>query len=285
MMEEEFKVVKRKKKKGKTSKLFRQTNNDGKPLTSCVEDEVDVEKVMSRLDVCRKELEGSCFWNNLKELVARAVQLGTNSYKIKNATNCFHIKKATPNIKDAIGPTNTAEDSCGVINQHKIDHISADDVSLDCKLKRTEVEDKSEDEMNDCATKIDSIVCYGLGNFVSCINARYQLSLLLLIVHHFKIPPSMCYCYDPVFTNTERSILTQYGLSCLELNEEGKRRVEKLTFFYMPHCGKPLYNNLLWSNWGNSLANLLIFGNSFKNIEERRPLLRGNLQRSLTIPT
>ena len=42
------------------------------------------------------------------------------------------------------------------------------------------------------------------------------------------------------------------------------------TLFYMVHCGKALYNNLLWRNWSvGALSNMVIIGNSFKGIEER----------------
>ncbi|XP_019394212.1 PREDICTED: SRR1-like protein [Crocodylus porosus] len=38
----------------------------------------------------------------------------------------------------------------------------------------------------------------------------------------------------------------------------------------MIHCGKALYNNLLWSNWSvAALSKIIIIGNSFQGIEER----------------
>ena len=37
-----------------------------------------------------------------------------------------------------------------------------------------------------------------------------------------------------------------------------------LTIFYMPHCAKALYNNLLYANWSSvHLARFVIVGNSF----------------------
>ncbi|XP_056585866.1 SRR1-like protein isoform X3 [Triplophysa dalaica] len=80
-------------------------------------------------------------------------------------------------------------------------------------------------------------VCYGLGNFASCISARYQLAMLLLL---------------------------------LETLQEGKRAVSQPTLFYLMHCGKALYNNLLWKNWSpQTLPNIVIIGNSFHGIQER----------------
>nr|KAF6467971.1 SRR1 domain containing [Rousettus aegyptiacus] len=105
-------------------------------------------------------------------------------------------------------------------------------------------------------------VCYGIGNFSTCVIARNQLTFLLLF---------------------------------LEKCQEGKRSVcGEHTIFYMLHCGTALYNNLLWSNWSvDALSKMIIIGNSFKGLEERlltrilhknygyiakaKPTLRGHL--------
>ncbi|XP_064321929.1 SRR1-like protein isoform X2 [Phalacrocorax carbo] len=81
-------------------------------------------------------------------------------------------------------------------------------------------------------------VCYGLGRFGGCPAARHQLAFLLLL---------------------------------LEELGEGKHGIEgSATLFYMVHCGKALYNNLLWRNWSaGALSKMVIIGNSFKGIEER----------------
>ncbi|XP_010176322.2 SRR1-like protein, partial [Antrostomus carolinensis] len=61
--------------------------------------------------------------------------------------------------------------------------------------------------------------------------------------------------------------------------QEGKHGVQgSATLFYMVHCGKALYNNLLWRNWSvRELSKLVIIGNSFRGIEER--LLSRTLER------
>ncbi|XP_061459109.1 SRR1-like protein isoform X2 [Rhineura floridana] len=97
-------------------------------------------------------------------------------------------------------------------------------------------------------------VCYGIGNFSSCI----------------KIPKNLCYVFDPVFSTLEIEVLNNFDLTVLLENEEGKRCVQEPTIFYMVHCGKALYNNLLWSNWSvDALSRMVILGNSFKGTEER----------------
>ncbi|KAJ7416133.1 SRR1 domain containing [Willisornis vidua] len=81
-------------------------------------------------------------------------------------------------------------------------------------------------------------VCLGLGRFAACPIARCQLAFLLLLLEELR---------------------------------EGKHGVGgSATLFYMVHCGKALYNNLLWSNWSPAaLSKVVIIGNSFRGIEER----------------
>ncbi|XP_038202660.1 SRR1-like protein [Arvicola amphibius] len=114
-------------------------------------------------------------------------------------------------------------------------------------------------------------VCYGLGNFASCVTARSQLAFMLLFLEKCQIPRGHCWVYDPLFTRTEVSVLTALGVTVLSENEEGKRSVQgQPTVFYMPHCGTALYNNLLWSNWSvDALSRVLIIGNSFRGLKER----------------
>jgi hypothetical protein len=72
--------------------------------------------------------------------------------------------------------------------------------------------------------------------------------------------------YDPVFDALERAFLHSRGCALLPRNDEG--RITALashgcTLFFMPHCGRQLYSNLLESNWGaEPLARLLLLGNS-----------------------
>ncbi|RLV99739.1 hypothetical protein DV515_00009410, partial [Chloebia gouldiae] len=110
------------------------------------------------------------------------------------------------------------------------------------------------------------------------------------------VPPARCALFDPVFSAREAAALRALGLCLLPENEvrtpsghtaargqgsavmgsvvprqEGKHGVQgAATLFYMVHCGKALYNNLLWSNWSPAaLSKLVIIGNSFRGIEER----------------
>ncbi|KAM4054160.1 SRR1-like protein isoform 1-T2 [Anomaloglossus baeobatrachus] len=113
-------------------------------------------------------------------------------------------------------------------------------------------------------------VCYGLGNFTSCVISRHQMAFILLFLERFKIPRHQCYVFDPVFSQLDIAVLRELGLTLVMKNEEGKHAVNRPTVFFMLHCGKALYNNLLWRNWScDALSQMIIIGNSFKGIEER----------------
>lgn len=44
----------------------------------------------------------------------------------------------------------------------------------------------------------------------------------------------------------------------------------KPTLFYLMHCGKALYNNLLWKNWNTQcLPLMIIVGNTFNGMRDR----------------
>lgn len=85
--------------------------------------------------------------------------------------------------------------------------------------------------------------------------------------------------YDPVFDEVERSVIQSLEWNLLEEDEvtkhlinvltnglqEAKRVVNQWTLFFMPHCDKKLYNNLLQVNWkAENLKNIILFGNSFE---------------------
>ncbi|XP_038636064.1 SRR1-like protein isoform X1 [Scyliorhinus canicula] len=137
-----------------------------------------------------------------------------------------------------------------------------------------EAPESLEDKKNNvchCRTTLD-LVCYGIGNFSSSITSRYQLALLFLLLETLQIPRDGCRFFDPLFTEWEKTFLKDCGMVVLKENEEGKRSIDKPTLFYMIHCGKALYNNLLWKNWSpQKLAQTILIGNSFKGMEERLP--------------
>ncbi|XP_063848983.1 SRR1-like protein [Scylla paramamosain] len=134
--------------------------------------------------------------------------------------------------------------------------------------------DSIEKELNTVLTphqniKVSGIVCYGLGQLSSSRIARYQGALLLILKDHFQVPAEV---YDPIFSAVDVEVLEVFDIKVLNRNEEGKRKVVETTLFFLPHCGKELYNNLLWTNWNPSLlSRCVIVGNSFSTIVQNVP--------------
>lgn len=120
------------------------------------------------------------------------------------------------------------------------------------------------------------IVCYGIGQFSDSVASRFQLALLLVLKDCLKSKVSL---YDPALSPEEKEIIKLLDCLVIETNEEGKRKVDCDTLFFVPHCPKQLVNNLLWKNWGKSLSHCVIIGNSFKKIFESNSnrFLEGNL--------
>ena len=120
--------------------------------------------------------------------------------------------------------------------------------------------------------------------FNSMIALGHQFALLLLIIDELKtldlnmdsssfLEINSVELYDPVFNDIDKKLLTDIysfklesiNCKCMkQVNLAGKKNTETehvLNFFYMPHCGKALYNNLLYANWSiENLNSIMILG-------------------------
>jgi len=118
------------------------------------------------------------------------------------------------------------------------------------------------------------LIGYGIGPFASSLPAKYHLAMLLHLRKSLNV--SECLVYDPVWVSVENDILLKSDCNLIPHNEEGKRTVcqdkDTMSIFFMPHCGKALYNNLLWTNWkSTSLCRTLLIGNSFSEMALSMP--------------
>ncbi|XP_045699199.1 SRR1-like protein [Phyllostomus hastatus] len=202
------------------------------------EPEVDCEVVLRRIREAEADLLISDFWSLAVETVTRCLvehleQLNAPVGALSEATGKLHLD--SPPGESDVAPGSTPRETL---------------VSGTCNWK---------------------CVCYGIGNFATCVIARTQLTFLLLFLEKCQIPRSHCWVYDPLFSQLEIAVLNTLGVIVLKENEEGKRSVcGAPTIFYMLHCGTALYNNLLWSNWSvDALSRVVIIGNSFRGLEER----------------
>ncbi|XP_030716549.1 SRR1-like protein [Globicephala melas] len=200
--------------------------------------EVDGGDVLRRIQEAREDLLISDFWSSALETINRC------------------LRKYLEQLKAPVGPLSEA-----LGNLHLDSSPGESDVAPGSVPGETPV-------TGSCRLKC---VCYGVGNFATCIIARNQLAFLLLFLEECQIPRSHCWVYDPLFSQLEIAVLSTLGVVVLSENEEGKRSVYgEPTVFYMLHCGTALYNNLLWRNWSiDALSKMVIVGNSFRGLEER----------------
>ncbi|RMZ98857.1 SRR1 isoform X1 [Brachionus plicatilis] len=121
------------------------------------------------------------------------------------------------------------------------------------------------------------ILCYGLGSFDDSVTSRFQFALFLIIIDYFKekigTEIEIKEIYDPLFNSKDKFVLEKildykYSNSNTKCIRKVETNSENLTFVFMPHCPKALYNNFLFSNWTSTrLKSVLIMGNSFRSIQ------------------
>ncbi|KAJ2552464.1 hypothetical protein EV175_003299 [Coemansia sp. RSA 1933] len=110
------------------------------------------------------------------------------------------------------------------------------------------------------------IVCYGVGS-LSIQVSQWQLALVLLINEDLRIPDIMA--FDPVTADADVLTYKRLGVSMISVNEEAKRKAEKRTLFFMPHCEIFLYENLLSANWSvDNLSQIMVIGNSLQRYQD-----------------
>ena len=128
---------------------------------------------------------------------------------------------------------------------------------------------------------VEAIVCLGLGSFGTATAPRYQVALALLLREELlgeadgraegtggdEAETPFC-AFDPCFDELEIAFLRSRGCAVLTRNSEGRHSSPApgggSVLFFMPHCGRALYSNLVQHNWRPaSLASMLVLGNSF----------------------
>ncbi|KAL3857535.1 hypothetical protein ACJMK2_012192 [Sinanodonta woodiana] len=248
----EFRLVQRKKRSGSTihkiKEPYKPQNPDQHEETACVA--LAVASISKKIDETR--LITNLFYNKVSCAVQNIYRNQTNHDKSFSETG-----KRIHTNSDSIPP-----DREGYLGKGKECELQADVDGSSVNKERHITAQHLE------FGTISQLVCYGLGNFAECYIARYQLALLEALRIKFEIPPERALIYDPKFCNVEKMVLEKLGYTVIRNNEEGKREFscEGVSLVFMPHCGRGLYNNLLWSNWSPRLQNLIIIGNSFARI-------------------
>ncbi|RMX68656.1 hypothetical protein KXD40_000880 [Peronospora effusa] len=144
---------------------------------------------------------------------------------------------------------------------------------------------KDEFHEKDVNHNVLMIIGYGLGSFCASSNAVHQLGFLVALKRALdekfcssgdaKVSkmsdgiPHGVEIYDPAMNKSDAFIAEQFQLKVIQENEHARRHVVCNTVFFMPHCDKVLYENVLACNWGPAMKKLVIIGNSFSAYGDR----------------
>ncbi|XP_064612947.1 SRR1-like protein isoform X2 [Liolophura sinensis] len=229
-----------------------------------------VADLKSKVDDCLSEIKGSQFYANFRDSLHRCLQMLESS--VIHETMLRKVFDKPGNTKDTELVETTKDSSLTDTFPRTLSHTPTSvGVKTGCHPSQTS------DSRSDVHTNIQDIICYGLGNFSTCVIARYQMALLLALRENLNVDLQRCQLYDPRFTECEKDYLRASGVKLIAENEEGKRTCHETMLFYMPHCDKPLYNNLLYANWGLGLRNIIIIGNSFSTTVQNFFMFPDNL--------
>eukprot|EP00116_Pleurobrachia_bachei_P017522 sb/3477784/ len=61
---------------------------------------------------------------------------------------------------------------------------------------------------------------------------------------------NVCSVYDPVLGQPERQLIEEQGLTAPDKGDGCRRKATVPTLFYMIHCSKDMYDNVITSNKG-----------------------------------
>eukprot|EP01024_Parvocaulis_polyphysoides_P030352 TRINITY_DN2756_c1_g1_i1.p1 TRINITY_DN2756_c1_g1~~TRINITY_DN2756_c1_g1_i1.p1 ORF type:complete len:236 (-),score=29.18 TRINITY_DN2756_c1_g1_i1:217-924(-) len=112
----------------------------------------------------------------------------------------------------------------------------------------------------------EQMIIYGLGSLTVNTNSQFQFALALELKKFIGIQKIQI--YDPIFTKIDKSVLRQYDVDILKIDEKCKKNIHGVcTLFYLPHLEKEFINNLLGANqifWDK----IYILGNRLQNYVE-----------------
>ncbi|BFZ05499.1 hypothetical protein BsWGS_08538 [Bradybaena similaris] len=266
--------------KGKLASTFRQQSKQTtrSKLTIKEDYNFNLQSFKKRLDNCIQEISVTPFFSSSIEKIKSSMSL--ISQKTTSSYSQESVGVVIQDSSHATSPTGTDvqtfDSSCltcttsKTCHQHhpvpKVGQTNSMDLSILTSVEPLSLSSDGEGI---------HILSYGIGSFATCLVAKYQLAFLLAVRNAFQAKCTECYVYDPVFSHQEKLLLEWYHCQVISENEEGKWECTKPTLAFLPHCGKALYNNLLWRNLAThnseGLSRLVLIGNSFSNMIERTP--------------
>ncbi|KAJ8903647.1 hypothetical protein NDN08_004749 [Rhodosorus marinus] len=130
-----------------------------------------------------------------------------------------------------------------------------------------------------------SFRAYGLGSFCRTRESRRQIVFAKALVAHLKILGDV-FVFEPQFHEYDSILAKELAFTASPLSDDALFSAASPTLFFMPHCPRQLYNNVLQSNWkATQLSNAMIIGNKFSNyyLQIRPRQMRSYLETSEAI--
>mmetsp|Transcript_15813 Transcript_15813/g.64604 ORF Transcript_15813/g.64604 Transcript_15813/m.64604 type:complete len:206 (-) Transcript_15813:2320-2937(-) len=110
-----------------------------------------------------------------------------------------------------------------------------------------------------------SLRAYGLGSFCNSRESRRQIVFAKALVSHLKILGDVL-VFEPQFHEYDSILAKELAFTASTFSDDALFSASTPTLFFMPHCPRQLYNNVLQSNWkATQLSNVMIIGNKFSN--------------------
>jgi hypothetical protein len=141
-----------------------------------------------------------------------------------------------------------------------------------------QVIEKKTESMHVNVNDIQQLICYGIGNFSQTSTHHYSASLWqLAFALCLREDPmfhvmSRIYYHDPCTTEVERNVLHTLHVEWIPENERGQRCVHSVpTLFFLPHCPRTLYENVMKTNWEHVTqcsSHIYMIGNSIRDMCE-----------------
>ena len=95
---------------------------------------------------------------------------------------------------------------------------------------------------------VRQIVCYGVGDVAVSNIARLQLALAMCLATELQLHPADIFFYDPVLSGAGAQVIKEHGLNLIGHNENCRRRAGCNTLYFMPHCDRHMYDNVIAAN-------------------------------------
>jgi hypothetical protein len=173
------------------------------------------------------------------------------------------VRRRKPKASAAVASTSFAS---ATLEQMRLDAASqfvaetlVGDVERELRALRA-----ARDEIGELVARhrVDAVVCYGVGSATLSSQARVQLACALMFA---RAVPVQLQLFEPVLCEPERELLrSAFGVDVLSVNDEGRRVAAQRTLFFMPHCPRGLYHNLVQCNaHADTLPHVVLVGNSF----------------------